>query len=100
MLVERVKGIEPSSQAWEARILPLNHTRLGCALARHARLLLDLARHARLCRIQRGTTAPPIQRLFYQTHFLLATDLHDLSRQTQVIDRIAQLILNPQLPLG
>ncbi len=26
-LVERVKGIEPSSQAWEARILPLNHTR-------------------------------------------------------------------------
>ena len=25
--VERVKGIEPSSQAWEARILPLNHTR-------------------------------------------------------------------------
>ena len=26
--MERVKGIEPSSQAWEARILPLNHTRL------------------------------------------------------------------------
>ena len=26
--LERVKGIEPSSQAWEARILPLNHTRL------------------------------------------------------------------------
>ena len=26
--VERVKGIEPSSQAWEARILPLNHTRV------------------------------------------------------------------------
>ena len=25
--VERVKGIEPSSQAWEAHILPLNHTR-------------------------------------------------------------------------
>lgn len=25
--MERVKGIEPSSQAWEARILPLNHTR-------------------------------------------------------------------------
>jgi hypothetical protein len=30
--VERVKGIEPSSQAWEARILPLDHTRfLMCA---------------------------------------------------------------------
>ncbi|MEY4325234.1 MAG: hypothetical protein RIS24_1405 [Verrucomicrobiota bacterium] len=27
--VERVKGIEPSSQAWEAHILPLNHTRTG-----------------------------------------------------------------------
>ena len=26
--MERVKGIEPSSQAWEAHILPLNHTRL------------------------------------------------------------------------
>jgi hypothetical protein len=25
--VERVKGIEPSSQAWEAHILPLDHTR-------------------------------------------------------------------------
>ena len=25
--MERVKGIEPSSQAWEARILPLDHTR-------------------------------------------------------------------------
>ena len=25
--LERVKGIEPSPQAWEARILPLNHTR-------------------------------------------------------------------------
>ena len=35
--VERVKGIEPSSQAWEARILPLNHTRLRCASARLAR---------------------------------------------------------------
>src|SRR5208283_3250551 len=28
-LVERVKGIEPSPQAWEARILPLNHTRFN-----------------------------------------------------------------------
>jgi hypothetical protein len=30
--MERVKGIEPSSQAWEARILPLNHTRLLAAI--------------------------------------------------------------------
>jgi integrase len=26
--LERVKGIEPSSQAWEAHVLPLNHTRV------------------------------------------------------------------------
>jgi hypothetical protein len=25
--MERVKGIEPSYQAWEARVLPLNYTR-------------------------------------------------------------------------
>ena len=25
--MERVKGIEPSPQAWEAHVLPLNHTR-------------------------------------------------------------------------
>ncbi len=29
--MERVKGIEPSSQAWEARILPLDHTRTKSA---------------------------------------------------------------------
>ena len=28
--MERVKGIEPSSQPWEGHILPLNHTRLRC----------------------------------------------------------------------
>jgi hypothetical protein len=26
--MERVKGIEPSFQAWEAHVLPLNHTRM------------------------------------------------------------------------
>ena len=26
--VERVKGIEPSYEAWEAAVLPLNYTRL------------------------------------------------------------------------
>jgi hypothetical protein len=29
MTLERVMGIEPTSQAWEARILPLNNTRMG-----------------------------------------------------------------------
>ena len=27
--VERVKGIEPSYEAWEAAVLPLNYTRVG-----------------------------------------------------------------------
>ena len=27
--LERVMGIEPTSQAWEARILPMNYTRIG-----------------------------------------------------------------------
>jgi hypothetical protein len=27
--LERVKGIEPSSKAWEAFVLPLNYTRSG-----------------------------------------------------------------------
>ncbi|MEA3206466.1 MAG: hypothetical protein QOG92_2178 [Verrucomicrobiota bacterium] len=26
---KRVKGIEPSCRAWEARVLPLNYTRVG-----------------------------------------------------------------------
>jgi hypothetical protein len=26
--VERVKGIEPSYEAWEAAVLPLNYTRM------------------------------------------------------------------------
>lgn len=27
--MERVEGIEPSSEAWEATVLPLNYTRFG-----------------------------------------------------------------------
>jgi hypothetical protein len=27
MFLERVKGIEPSSSAWKAEVLPLNYTR-------------------------------------------------------------------------
>jgi hypothetical protein len=28
-MLERVKGIEPSYEAWEAAVLPLNYTRIG-----------------------------------------------------------------------
>jgi hypothetical protein len=31
--MERVKGIEPSSQPWEGHILPLNHTRFESDVA-------------------------------------------------------------------
>ena len=40
--VERVEGIEPSSEAWEATVLPLNYTRL-------TPLLSGLRFAARLC---------------------------------------------------
>ena len=29
VVVERVKGIEPSCAAWKAAVLPLNYTRIG-----------------------------------------------------------------------
>jgi hypothetical protein len=29
IVMERVKGIEPSYEAWEAAVLPLNYTRVG-----------------------------------------------------------------------
>ena len=32
LTMERVKGIEPSYEAWEAAVLPLNYTRLGAAI--------------------------------------------------------------------
>ena len=35
--LERVKGIEPSYEAWEAAVLPLNYTRVAHAI------LLDVA---------------------------------------------------------
>ena len=31
--LERVKGIEPSYEAWEAAVLPLNYTRISRSLA-------------------------------------------------------------------
>lgn len=36
--LERVTGIEPASRAWEARILPLNYTRMKlCIMAERTR---------------------------------------------------------------
>ncbi len=29
-IMERVTGIEPALSAWEADVLPLNYTRVGC----------------------------------------------------------------------
>ena len=58
--MERVKGIEPSSQAWEARILPLNHTRFRGALARPAILAINAVLFNRLmtCWQQLCTASP------------------------------------------
>jgi hypothetical protein len=38
--MERVMGIEPMSEAWEAPVLPLNYTRQEIAVAQRARPLL------------------------------------------------------------
>jgi hypothetical protein len=34
--LEREKGIEPSFQAWEARVLPLNHSRSGSECSKNS----------------------------------------------------------------
>ena len=43
-LMERVMGIEPTSSAWEAEVLPLNYTRRGPASSRNGILLCSPAR--------------------------------------------------------
>lgn len=45
--MERMKGIEPSYQAWEARILPLNYTRMF-------EYLLSIADNETLCKESEG----------------------------------------------
>ncbi len=49
VFMERVKGIEPSPQAWEARILPLNHTRVTAMVTTPAGGALQ-AQKWRVCR--------------------------------------------------
>jgi hypothetical protein len=50
--LERVKGIEPSSLAWEAKALPLSYTRNDAYLAQLAAL----------CKPQNGETGAPLER--------------------------------------
>ena len=59
--MERVKGIEPSSRAWEAYVLPLNHTRTGrqwCNQA-HDALQLPLMIHLQEGSIHSAFRPPP-----------------------------------------
>ena len=42
--MERVKGIEPSSLAWEANALPLSYTRNAAGLTAERRKVNDLLR--------------------------------------------------------
>src|SRR5208282_3978472 len=78
----RVKGIEPSSQAWEARILPLNHTRLRgqVAPARQARLDINinsgLSGRSPQGEDRRGKPALNLD-CFYQTARRLATGVQN-----------------------
>ena len=43
--MERVMGIEPTSSAWKAEVLPLNYTRL---VLRSAFALVPFIRHAKI----------------------------------------------------
>ena len=89
--MERVKGIEPSSQAWEARILPLNHTRLRSA-----------ARNF-------GVASPPFHNhKASRQHAQLLPDCAAggnsfamvLRRGSEAVDSFAQPAFNENLPLG
>jgi hypothetical protein len=64
--MERVKGIEPSYEAWEAAVLPLNYTRVpdeykGCPVAINPKNLAWLVANG----IAVGSSTPP-QWLFTQ----------------------------------
>ena len=54
--VERVKGIEPSYEAWEAAVLPLNYTRVSEAILGAGNMPVD--RFGAFC----GDRAQPQQR--------------------------------------
>lgn len=40
--MERAKGIEPSSQAWEARILPMNYARMMYNIVSYISLFIQV----------------------------------------------------------
>src|SRR5580658_7011629 len=88
--MERVKGIEPSSQAWEARILPLNHTR--CLLFpyyRRYRRLQDFL-VTTIGRLQNLLLAPLHDFLGAATDLLVADSLpgcHAVSRRVRAAER-------------
>ena len=59
-ILERVAGIEPALQAWEAGALPLHHTRTPCRLARrHGTDKGVPRRRARFDPGSRAVTRPP-----------------------------------------
>ena len=53
--MERVKGIEPSYEAWEAAVLPLNYTRVG--IAQFTRSAADQAASGKLISSMRVKTS-------------------------------------------
>ncbi len=61
---ERVAGIEPAYHAWEARVLPLNYTRLVRMIIRYAEIACQVMKEMRLliaikqnvCQLEYGFT--------------------------------------------
>jgi hypothetical protein len=77
--MERVKGIEPSSQPWEGHILPLNHTR-------------------RRGTGRFGATKPVMLAWFYQTRAPVATGLLRSRGGFKLANGGAQFLFNRQPP--
>src|SRR2546423_7755310 len=79
--MERVKGIEPSSQAWEAHILPLNHTRV---LPRVCNRFPRLWQAKTLWRLWRGRSLVIVDWLKWFARFGFCDALLDIFRMSGV----------------
>jgi AhpD family alkylhydroperoxidase len=106
--MERVKGIGPSSQAWEARILPLNHTRTRHSVRLYfkcvKRAVETAPRRSGCCRIcfpqyfflmfgrfNYRTTAPETYQALFGVHKHLSTVFTDAKLRALVELRVSQI---------
>lgn len=74
--LERVMGIEPTSKAWEALVLPLNYTRKKkrpvAARSRLSNIRAVLLIEAQIIRLNRFGAIPAVIRNHYSTRLMTA----------------------------